>query len=298
MANETHLAELKKGVKHWNAWVIDQRKEINSFFADLRGAYLHGADLCGANLKGTDLRRVEVNADTNFEKVSMTARCIIEMYTLECLGPDYGGLTTAQRMDMVIKDDAADLMFEFTGWRRWAHLIAMAAFLAPYILYLLNAKLYSTIGYKTGFPFQETDTPSIWSGLWSYFLHGGLDASKPVNLWIVASAAVMLLYNLIRFALLKKSADLEHRKFITSLPQKFSLSDAFIPIFYGPTVSPHRERTRYLRYRHLILAMKGIFYVAILSAIVHTIIFFSAPSPSDDQLWQHLKDELQPALVE
>jgi uncharacterized protein YjbI with pentapeptide repeats len=42
MANEEHVALLKKGTVSWNAW----RKENPN---------LVGADLCGADLTGTDL---------------------------------------------------------------------------------------------------------------------------------------------------------------------------------------------------------------------------------------------------
>jgi hypothetical protein len=72
MANDEHVARLKKGVAPWNAW-RDKNPDIrpdlsgadlrrakvrgaNFNWANLRGAKLHGADLRGATLRETDLR--------------------------------------------------------------------------------------------------------------------------------------------------------------------------------------------------------------------------------------------------
>jgi hypothetical protein len=46
MANDDHIAQLKKGVAAWNAW----RKENPDIHPDLRKADLSGADLAGADL--------------------------------------------------------------------------------------------------------------------------------------------------------------------------------------------------------------------------------------------------------
>ena len=51
MANDEHVALLKKGVAAWNAW----RDENPDIRPDLRGADLCGADLSGANLSEADL---------------------------------------------------------------------------------------------------------------------------------------------------------------------------------------------------------------------------------------------------
>ena len=51
MANDDHIAQLKKGVSAWDAW----RKENPDIHPDLRKADLSGADLAGADLTGADL---------------------------------------------------------------------------------------------------------------------------------------------------------------------------------------------------------------------------------------------------
>jgi uncharacterized protein YjbI with pentapeptide repeats len=51
MANDEHVALLKKGVAAWNAW----RDENPHVRANLSEADLTGADLTEANLSGADL---------------------------------------------------------------------------------------------------------------------------------------------------------------------------------------------------------------------------------------------------
>ena len=56
MANDEHVALLKKGVDAWNAW-RDKNSDIRPdlFGANLTGAYLGGPNLSGADLVGANL---------------------------------------------------------------------------------------------------------------------------------------------------------------------------------------------------------------------------------------------------
>ena len=56
MANDEHVAMLKKGVAAWNAW----RDENPSILPDLSEADLSGAILRGANLREADLREADL----------------------------------------------------------------------------------------------------------------------------------------------------------------------------------------------------------------------------------------------
>jgi hypothetical protein len=71
MANEDHIAQLKKGVAAWNAWRVENPDvrpdlfEANLFEANLSGANLSGArlvdaNLIRANLSGVNLRGAEL----------------------------------------------------------------------------------------------------------------------------------------------------------------------------------------------------------------------------------------------
>jgi uncharacterized protein YjbI with pentapeptide repeats len=57
MANEEHVAKLKKGVAAWNAW----RKENPGIRPDLRSANLGGADLSKADLSKADLSKADLS---------------------------------------------------------------------------------------------------------------------------------------------------------------------------------------------------------------------------------------------
>src|SRR5215207_7073315 len=65
MANEGHVALLKRGVNAWNAW-RDKNPEVrpNLSGADLFGANLNSADLRGANLNGANLHAANLSTAT------------------------------------------------------------------------------------------------------------------------------------------------------------------------------------------------------------------------------------------
>jgi uncharacterized protein YjbI with pentapeptide repeats len=63
MANDEHVAMLKKGVAAWNAW---RRGNPDIIEADLGGANLSGANLSGADLRRANLSEADLNrADLN-----------------------------------------------------------------------------------------------------------------------------------------------------------------------------------------------------------------------------------------
>jgi uncharacterized protein YjbI with pentapeptide repeats len=63
MANDEHVAMLKKGVAAWNEWrgiSAALAKGVDLIRADLSGADLSGTNLSGANLSGADLIRADL----------------------------------------------------------------------------------------------------------------------------------------------------------------------------------------------------------------------------------------------
>jgi uncharacterized protein YjbI with pentapeptide repeats len=69
MANDEHVAMLKKGVEAWNAW-RDENPDIDPdlFEADLNGTNLRGANLSRANLRGANLRGANLSGRTHMER--------------------------------------------------------------------------------------------------------------------------------------------------------------------------------------------------------------------------------------
>ena len=87
MANDEHVAILKKGVDAWNAWrrenpnIRPNLSQTNLSGADLRGAELIEADLSWANLSEADLSRADLSradlrraalVDTDFTDADLT----------------------------------------------------------------------------------------------------------------------------------------------------------------------------------------------------------------------------------
>jgi hypothetical protein len=64
VADEKHIARLKKGVKTWNAW---RRTKAAPRSIDLSGADLRGANLDNVNLGGANLVRANLTKATLVE---------------------------------------------------------------------------------------------------------------------------------------------------------------------------------------------------------------------------------------
>ncbi len=71
MANQEHLAVLKKGVETWNSWrlanleINPDLSEASLCQADLSGAILSGANLWKIDLSGANLSEVDLSAEAN-----------------------------------------------------------------------------------------------------------------------------------------------------------------------------------------------------------------------------------------
>lgn len=66
MANEEHVALLRKGVNAWNKW----RKENPEVLPNIRGANLMNTSLVDANLRGADLKEPILVVPTSGEQTS------------------------------------------------------------------------------------------------------------------------------------------------------------------------------------------------------------------------------------
>jgi hypothetical protein len=118
MANEEHLAQLKRGVEAWNDW----RDENPGIQLDLRGADLRRVDLCGTHLRGaildeTILRRANLTgadlrgADLPGARMEGTTLGDLDLSTVRGLemiqheGPSTIGINTLYRSKGNIPED-------------------------------------------------------------------------------------------------------------------------------------------------------------------------------------------------
>jgi hypothetical protein len=93
MANEEHVAILKKGVAAWNAWRNENRTiNPNLSGAALTRANLGEADLHGANLSGADLRGANLGlADLSGADLSGATLCEANLTQANFSGADLRG---------------------------------------------------------------------------------------------------------------------------------------------------------------------------------------------------------------
>lgn len=90
-----------------------------------------------------DLIDTIFNTKTTFEGSIGISGMSIDRYSLEMLGPSHGGLSTAARMDMTIRDAAIELRQEYSGFWQWMHLSARGLFIAPYAAFVCAKVLES-----------------------------------------------------------------------------------------------------------------------------------------------------------
>jgi uncharacterized protein YjbI with pentapeptide repeats len=67
MANDDHIAILRRGAAAWNGWRKEQNVTADLSAAGLRGVDLSGFDLAQADLRGVDLR------GTNLSRADLSA---------------------------------------------------------------------------------------------------------------------------------------------------------------------------------------------------------------------------------
>ncbi len=203
-----------------NTELVNVRLNGASIFAcDLRGA-----NLSQANLVNADFRAVEVDALTRLNTLDSTKNWRIDRYTIACLSEE-SGLTIGNRMDMVIRDDVADLRKQFSGLVGFLHLLSLAVFLAPYIWFLVSHWADAKFGG------DAANTVPLYLALSRYFVNAGADWQSGFNPnwgWLTLSILI-LLYNVVRFRLLWKTYDLEAAERISGVPVRFSLTEPVTP---------------------------------------------------------------------
>jgi uncharacterized protein YjbI with pentapeptide repeats len=83
--------------------------------ADFSSVDLRGVKFQECSFQQTDFSEVIATTTTKFVGCDPTHKMRMSRYTLACLGPDYGGLTEGNRMDMDIVDDDARRIRRFLG---------------------------------------------------------------------------------------------------------------------------------------------------------------------------------------
>ena len=228
---------------------VDCSGPKNAHNADFTGASFSNCDLAGAsflnaklisatltecNLRGADLRStdltnavfhgVEFDATTTLQTLKSTKNWQVDSYTIACVS-SRSELTVGNKMDMVIRDDVAELRKQFSGLAGLLHLTSLAIFLAPYLWFVVSHWV------EASFAIPTESSISLFTALARYFINAGVDWRSGFHPnWLPLSISILiLLYNAVRFRLLWKTYELEATSRISGVPVRFSLLERVQP---------------------------------------------------------------------
>jgi uncharacterized protein YjbI with pentapeptide repeats len=224
--------------------------------AVLKGADLGGANLEEADVSGCDFVGVRFDSTTVLRRAKVKdAR--IDRHTLESL-KDYGGLTPGDRMQMRILDGVTLLRSHYSGFWQWIHLVALALFIYPYAWFVFSEYAVAQSGIRDrteearlvlgatadeieaaarknpllgrnlppdksteprAVPRERTEIP-VWKAFVRFVWNGGRDWERGWRLdpFSFGIFVFSFLYNLLRFVMVFKTAQLELRQEATGLP--------------------------------------------------------------------------------
>ncbi len=222
----------------------------------MAGATLKGADLGGAQMEEADVTGCDF-VGVRFDSLTMLRRAKvagarIDRHTLESL-KDYGGLTPGDRMQMRILDGVTLLRSHYSGFWQWIHLFALVLFAFPYAWFVFSeyAVAHSGVrdrwedfrvsagraeeaarkspligrGMKADDPIvkvvakERTEIP-IWKAFLRFIWNGGRDWETGYRLDPVSFGIFLFsfFYNLLRFIMVFKTAELELHQEASGLP--------------------------------------------------------------------------------
>jgi uncharacterized protein YjbI with pentapeptide repeats len=224
---------------------------------NLVGATLKGADLGGAQMEEADVRGCDF-VGVRFDSLTMLRRAKvkdvrIDRHTLESL-KDYGGLTPGDRMQMKILDGVTLLRSHYAGFWQWIHLFALVLFVFPYGWFVFSQYAIAESGVRDRWedlrlsagkaeeaarkspiigrglkaddpvlgkivPKERVEVP-IWTAILRFIWNGGRDWETGYHLDPVSFGIFVFsfLYNLTRFIMVFKTAELELHQEASGLP--------------------------------------------------------------------------------
>jgi uncharacterized protein YjbI with pentapeptide repeats len=187
-------------------------------FCQFSGARLEAAKFDRASLSGAVLDGVRVNGDTSF-KWATTEGLSIDRYSLLSLD-NYGGLTVQQRMDLRIEDGLATMRASFSGVWQWIHLVALLAFVGPYVWFIIAR--WSEASFVLPGP-----SVSLLKALSQYIFSGGESWGHGYEFRMTFLLFIFgISYNSLRATLLWKTKQLELQQETSGLPPRFSLTNS------------------------------------------------------------------------
>jgi uncharacterized protein YjbI with pentapeptide repeats len=236
-----------------NADLRDSRLDgVSLVGANLKGADLGGAQMEEADVTGCDFVGVRFDSLTILRRAKVKG-ARVDRHTLESL-KDYGGLTPGDRMQMRILDGVTLLRSHYSGFWQWIHLFALLLFAYPYAWFIFSQYALAETGFRDlteeitvkaakteeqvrkspifgrglkddepilgkVVPKERTEIP-LWKGFLRFVWNGGRDWEQgwkldPISFGIFVFS---FLYNLLRFIMVFKTAELTLEQEASGLP--------------------------------------------------------------------------------
>lgn len=194
--------------------------------ADLRGGDWSGTDFKSANLENADLGDCTLTPDTQFDGAKVNGMRI-DRHSLRMLGEKHGGLTAANIATLKIDDDQAKLIISFGGFWTTLHVLAVAIFATPYLVFGVKRYLAARV-----IPCSPTsDCVTLRSAIWDHIVSGGVPGQT--DILAVVLFVLLLAYNVFRISLVYKARSLELAEHARKTPIKFDLRGYWYVAYYA-----------------------------------------------------------------
>jgi uncharacterized protein YjbI with pentapeptide repeats len=224
--------------------------------AALMGADLGGAQMEEADVRGCDFLGVRFDSTTLLRRAKVKG-ARIDRHTLESL-KDYGGLTPGDRMQMKILDGVTLLRSHYSGFWQYIHVFALVLFFYPYGWFVFSQYAVAQSGIRDKYeevrvslgtaaekgeafvkknpllgrgmggddpmaqkvvPKERVEIP-VWKALLRFIWNGGEGWEHGFDLdpFSFGIFVFSLLYNLLRFVMVFKTAELMLHQEASGLP--------------------------------------------------------------------------------
>ena len=206
-------------------------KRANFVKADLSGADLRDGDwsetdFTSANLEGADVRGCTFTPETQLQGAHVKGMRV-DRHSLRMLGDRQGGLTSADVATLDIEDDQAKLIISFGGFWTTLHVLAVAIFITPYLVFGVKRFLAAQIT-----PCVPTsDCVPLRNAIWEHIESGGVPGQTDCLALVLFS--LLLLYNVFRVSLVYKARALELAEHAWKTPIKFDLRGYWYLAYYA-----------------------------------------------------------------
>lgn len=212
-----------------------QGAEFNN--SNFQGCILTDADFSAAQFEHTDFTGCRFNTGTDFSRSALLGSKFDKfgLYSMNNNGGSNSGISQGMLMDMEITDDVSVLRQAYGGVNFLLHLIFLGAFIFPYAWFAFQR--YGEARFVDG---STECYITLLEAMARYVFNGGLNWQQGYAFhWTFCTFIVALIYNILRWLMLRKTVQLELSEKARGLPARFSLSDEIRIFGLGTKIKWH-----------------------------------------------------------